>query len=145
MLCLLPSSWFRAVSWLMQCLAITTLLLLLLMYPLVSAHLRELMQGNVAIANWLPPVWFLGLDEGLLLGNATPAGAWHLASLGLYATGGATLLALVTYPLAWARQRKHALEGASATRGRRRKLCECAFASHAAAPAGAESDLSLHW
>ena len=110
-LCLMPLRWFRRVSTGLQCLLITTLLLLFLLYPLISGQLPMLMQGDSTFARWLPPLWFLGLDESLLQGASAPVGAWHLAQIGLYATAAVVLLALATYPLAWARQRKSALEG----------------------------------
>jgi hypothetical protein len=123
-LCLLPAGWFRRVSTVVQCLLITALLLLFLMYPLISGNLKVLMSGDATMARWLPPVWFLGLDESLLLGAAAPMGAWHLAIEGMYATGAVVLLALVTYPLAWARQKKNALEGAAGARTQSRGWLE---------------------
>ena len=118
-LCLLPSAWFRGVSTVLQALSITVLLLLLLLYPLVATHLQSLMSGQPTMARWIPTLWFLGLDESLLLGRSAPAAAWNLALTGLFATGAVTVLALVTYPLAWSRQKKRAIEGASQVRGNR--------------------------
>jgi hypothetical protein len=115
-LCVLPASWFRKVSTAVQCLSITGLLLLFLMYPVVSGNLKILMSNETSIARLLPPLWFLGLDEALLQGTAAPTGAWGLAMEGMYATGAMVLLAMVTYPLAWARQKRNALEGALVAR-----------------------------
>jgi hypothetical protein len=129
-LCLLPAGWFRRISTVAQCLSITALLMLFLMYPLVSGNLKVLMSGGAAtssIARWLPPVWFLGLDESLLQGAAAPAGAWHLAVEGMYATAAVVLVTLVSYPLAWARQKKNALEGASIARRQGRGWLEAAL------------------
>jgi len=116
---LLPSGWFRTVSTVLQALSITVLLLLLLLYPLVATHLRPLMQGQSALARWIPPLWFLGLDESLLQGANAPIAAWNLAVTGLYATAAVAFLTLLTYPLAWSRQKKRAMEGASQPRGNR--------------------------
>jgi len=118
-LCLLPASWFRLISTVLQALSITVLLLLLLFYPLIATHLQPLMNGQTNLASWIPPLWFLGLNESLLLGPNAPAAAWNLATTGLYGTGGVILLTLVTYPLAWSRQKKRAIEGASQARGNR--------------------------
>jgi hypothetical protein len=115
-LCLLPSGWFRTISTLVQSLSITVLLLLFLLYPLIAGHLQALMEGRAAFAIFVPPLWFLGLYETLAKGAAAPAAAWPLALTGLYATAAAVFLALITYPLAWARQKKRALEGASQAR-----------------------------
>ena len=121
-LCLLPSSWFRPISTVLQALSITVLLLLFLLYPLIASHLQPLMQGQTGVARWIPPLWFLGLDESLLMGAHAPIAAWSLATTGLYATAAVALLTLVTYPLAWSRQKKRAIEGASQARGNRPQL-----------------------
>jgi len=121
-LCVLPSSWFRPVSTVLQALSITVLLLLLLLYPLIATHLEPLMQGQTTLGQWIPPLWFLGLDESLLQGSHAPTAAWNLAQTGLLATGVVTLLAVITYPLAWSRQKKRAIEGASQARGNRPQL-----------------------
>jgi hypothetical protein len=115
-LCLLPSSWFRTISTAMQCLSITILLLLFLLYPLVTSHITLLLAGQSAFAQFIPPLWFLGLYETLMHPSSAPAAAWPLAQLGLYSTAAVTALALLTYPLAWSRQKKRAIEGASQTR-----------------------------
>jgi len=119
LLCALPSDWFRPISTVLQSLSIAVLLLLLLLYPLVASHLQPLMEGQIALARWIPPLWFLGLDESLLQGAQAPAASWNLATIGLLATGSVTLLALIAYPLAWSRQKKRAIEGASQPRGNR--------------------------
>ena len=115
-LCLLPSRWFRSISTLVQSLSITVLLLLFLLFPLIAGHLQPLMEGRAAFANLIPPLWFLGLYETLAMGAAAPSAAWPLAVIGLYASASAVALALITYPLAWSRQKKRALEGASQAR-----------------------------
>ena len=75
------------------------------------------MEGRAAFAVYLPPLWFLGLYETLAMGAAAPSAAWPLAVIGLYTTAAVALLTLITYPLAWSRQKKRALEGASQARG----------------------------
>ena len=116
LLCLLPSSWFRAISTAAQCLSITILLLLFLLYPLITSHITLLLAGQSAFAQFIPPLWFLGLYETLMQPSSAPAAAWPLAQIGLYSTAAVTALALITYPLAWSRQKKRALEGASQAR-----------------------------
>jgi hypothetical protein len=115
-LCLLPPGWFRAISTAIQTISITLLLLLFLLYPLIAGQLQSLMSGQASFANFIPPLWFLGLYETLLHGNLAPAAAWPLTSIGLYATALVVSLSVLTYPLAWARQKKRALEGAAQAR-----------------------------
>jgi len=116
MICLLPSRWFRTVSTAVQSLAITVLVLLFLLYPLIVGHLQSLMNGQTNFAQWIPPLWFLGLYEALMQRTSAPSAAWPMATLGMQATIAATLIALVAYPLGWSRQKKRALEGASQAR-----------------------------
>jgi hypothetical protein len=120
-LTILPAAWFRAISTLLQALSITVLLLLFLLCPLIAGNLRPLMSGQSDLARFIPPLWFLGLDESLLQGAKAPAAAWALAQTGLCATAISMLLAVITYPLAWARQKKRAIEGASQPQGNRRQ------------------------
>ncbi|WP_263355755.1 hypothetical protein [Acidicapsa ligni] len=117
MLCVLPSRWFGLISPILQSLSITVLLLVLFLYPLLASHMQMLLEGHATFAGFIPPLWFLGLYEQLLYGSSAPAGAYALESIGLYATAAAASLAVLTYPLAWSRQKKRALEGASKARG----------------------------
>jgi hypothetical protein len=114
LLCVLPSAWFRAVSTAMQTLSIALLLLLFLLYPLIAGRLQILIEGRASFAQYIPPLWFLGLYEKLMQGGSAPAGASALATIGIYATTAALLISLITYPLAWSRQKKRAIEGTSA-------------------------------
>ena len=118
----LPDKLLRFVSPLMQSISIAALLLLLLLFPVVSSRLQLLLDGHSAIARFIPPLWFLGVYERLALGAAAPAAADGLARIGLMGTAVAMVLALVSYPAAWARQKRRALEGASTVRGKRFNL-----------------------
>jgi len=113
---LLPDAWQRWISAILQALVVTLLLLLFLLFPLFGAHMQTLLEGHASFTRFIPPLWFLGLYEQLAAGKAAPAGAQPLATLGLYATAVSFVLALATYPLAWVRQKKRALEGASRSR-----------------------------
>jgi hypothetical protein len=110
---LLPPSCFRPVSTIVQSLSITVLGVLFLLYPLIARNLETLLSGSVPFARFIPPLWFIALYEQLSDGDFTAPGIAALASTGLYATLVAAALCLITYPLAWARQKKRALEGAS--------------------------------
>jgi hypothetical protein len=59
------------------------------------------------------------LDERLYYGAAAPTAAAGLGSIGVIATAVMVAVAILVYPMAWARQRKRALEGAPSA-GRKR-------------------------
>jgi hypothetical protein len=115
-ICVLPQGWQRRITPIVQALATTVLLVLLLLFPLFGAHMQTLLEGHAGFSIYIPPLWFLGLYEDLALGAAAPAGARLLGVIGMYATGCAAALALAAYPLAWARQKRRTLEGASQSR-----------------------------
>jgi hypothetical protein len=117
LLCLLDAARFRFVSSIFQILAITAIALLVLQYVLYASAMRPLLTGSLSIARWIPPMWFLGVYQHLLHGDAAPPFALPMARQALRATAAAAAVVLVTYPLAWARMRKLAVEGAA----RRRK------------------------
>jgi hypothetical protein len=93
------------------------LALLVLHYFIFGDAMLALLSPPFRIARWMPPVWFLALYQRLLRGDAAPAFAQQLAPYALRATAAAAVFALLTYPLAWARMRKMAIEGAA--RGRK--------------------------
>src|ERR1700761_1249434 len=115
-ICVMPQGWQRRITPVIQALMTTLLLVLLLLFPLFGAHMQTLLEGHAGFSVYIPPLWFLGLYEDLALGTAAPAGARLLGGIGIYATGCAAALALATYPLAWARQKRRTLEGASQSR-----------------------------
>jgi hypothetical protein len=121
-ICLLPAAWFRAISTILQSLSITLLLLLFLLFPLFGGHMQTLLEGHAAFASYIPPLWFLGLYEQLIYGASAPAGTYGLANTGLHAIAAVVTIAVITYPLAWSRQKKRALEGAPQARGQSRSL-----------------------
>lgn len=109
---------FRKVSLLIQGGAVTILVVLLLLFPVLSGVTPDLLQsGNQAIL-WFPPYWFLGLYQRLLDGPATLPIFSRLAGTGLGALAGVCLLAVAAYPLAYLRRVKQLLEGAPPRRKR---------------------------
>ena len=113
---LLPDRVLRWISAAVQAISIMGLLLLFLLFPLFASHMQTLLEGHAAFAMLIPPLWYMGLYEVLVLGGGAPAGAQALAMTGLYAISVAVVLAVVAYPLAWARQKRRAMEGAFHTR-----------------------------
>jgi len=112
--CLLPPRWFRYLSPVIQALSIALLLLLLFTFPLITTHLQPILESRASFTQFIPPLWFLGLAEHLLLGTQAPAASAALATTALIATAAVIAISVLTYPLAWARQQKRALEGAAA-------------------------------
>jgi hypothetical protein len=117
LLCVLDAARFRLASSILQMLGVTGLALLVLHYFIFGDAMLALLSPPFRIARWMPPVWFLGVYQVLLRGNAAPAFAQPAAHCALRATAAAAAVAVLTYPLAWVRMRKMAIEGAA----RRRK------------------------
>ena len=115
LLCLLGGARFRAVSPLVQMLLVMALVLLMLQYLRYGDSIETLLSQPLGRARWMPPLWFLGVYEHLLWGDAAPVPpfAAEMARYAVRATAAAAGLALLTYPLAWARMRKLAIEGTS--------------------------------
>jgi hypothetical protein len=116
LLCVLDAARFRMASSILQMLAVTGLVLLVLHYFIFGDAMLALLSPPFRIARWMPPVWFLGVYQILLRGDAAPAFAQPAALCALRATAAAAAVAVLTYPLAWARMRKMAIEGAARRR-----------------------------
>jgi hypothetical protein len=116
LLCLLDEARFRLASPILQMLAIAILALLLLQYVEYGDALQLLLTNHTPVARWLPPLWFLGVYERILHGAAAPPFAFEFSRYALAATTIAAVIVTLTYPLAWARVRRMAIEGASAKR-----------------------------
>jgi hypothetical protein len=112
---------FRKLSLLFQGLAISVLLVLLLLFPVLSGAVPMLLQSNSIFARCFPPLWFLGIDQSLLDGPAALPIYTQLAHTALIATLAAAALALIAYPLAYLRRVHQLVEGA-VTRSSRNPL-----------------------
>jgi len=117
LLCALGGARFRVVSPFVQMLSVMALVLLMLHYLLFGDSMQALLSEPLGIARWMPPLWFLGVYEQLLHGDAAPAFAREMTRYAFRGTGIAAATVLLTYPLAWARMRKLAIEGGT-RRGR---------------------------
>ena len=111
MLCVLDASQFRMVSPLVQTLSVMALILL-------TSQLSpdSLLAGPLGAARWVPSFWFLGVYEQLLYGDAAPAFALVMTDYAVRGMAVVAAIVLLTYPLAWARARKMAMEGATRKR-----------------------------
>src|SRR5271170_7194702 len=71
LLILLGEYLFRKISPFVQALSITTLLTILLLFPLVSRFIETLINSGQRAVFYFPPFWFLGIYERLLDGGET--------------------------------------------------------------------------
>jgi hypothetical protein len=117
LLCVLGVARFRMASPVMQMLSVTGLVLLMLHCVKYVDTMKALLSGPLGMSGFVPPIWFLGLYEQLLHGDAAPAFAREMARYAIRGTVMVTVVALVTYPMAWARMRKMAIEGSSLSKG----------------------------
>jgi hypothetical protein len=117
LLCVLGGRWFRVISPAMQLVSVAVLALLMVHYVRYGGSLEQILAEPLGWGRWMPPFWFLGVYECLLHGDAAPGFARELAGYGVHATEIVAAVVLVTYPLAWARMRRLAIEGTSLRRG----------------------------
>ena len=113
LLCVLSPAAFRLASPVLRMLAVSALVLLLLHYLRFGDSLEQLLTTPLGKAKWLPPLWFLGVYEQLLHGAGAPPFAREMSRFALRGTGLVATITLATYPLAWARTRRAAIEGVS--------------------------------
>ena len=110
MVTILGERLFRAISPFLQGISTMMLLAILLLFPVSSQFLKELM--NVSAARYFPPFWFLGIYESLLGGSASVPVFSGLAKTGCLSTAAALVLSMVCYPLAYRRRMRYLVEGA---------------------------------
>jgi hypothetical protein len=102
---------FRKISLLVQGLCITTLLLFLFLFPVLSGVVPTLFKSGSAYALFCPPFWFLGLYQFLLEGPAALPIYATLAKIGCSALILVSAIAVATYPLAYLRRVRQLVEG----------------------------------
>jgi hypothetical protein len=107
---------FRKLALLLQCLLITCLVMLMLLFPVISGVIPAILGSRHLLAFCFPPFWFLGIYQRLLEGS-NAAGIYDaLARTGLLGTLSALALTVLTYPLAYLRKMHQLVEGAQARR-----------------------------
>jgi len=116
LLCLLSAQQFRVVSPIVQALSVMGLLLLMIEYLQYGDVIEQLLTGPLGWMRWEPTLWFLAVYERLLHGSAAPLFARELSGYAYRAVGVCAAVAVVTYPLAWERMRRAAIEGAARRR-----------------------------
>ena len=113
LLCSLNTALFRLISPFVQMVSVAILILSFLFYGKVGDALPLVLSTPIGWARWLPPLWFLGVYEDLLHGAGGPPLAHQMAQYGYRATGMALVVVMLTYPSAWVRMRRLAVEGIS--------------------------------
>ncbi len=108
---LLGARLFRAISSFLQSLVMMVLSTVLFMFPVFSRSLEALIQSGGTAVRWFPPFWFLGVYESIVGGQSALPAFTRLAHTGYQATALLMVLAIVTYPLAYARSTRQAVEG----------------------------------
>jgi hypothetical protein len=102
---------FRKFSLILQCLAITALLLLFFLFPVFSAVVPSLLGSGSPYALWSPPFWFLGVYQLLMEGPAALPIYATLAKIAVAALLLTAAIAVLTYPLAYLRRVRQLVEG----------------------------------
>lgn len=116
LLCLLSGAQFRVVSPLVQAVSVMGLVLVIVEYLQYGDAMEQLLTGPLGWMRWEPTLWFLAVYERLLHGDSAPAFAHELSGYAYRAVAICAAVALVTYPLAWERMRRTAIEGAARRR-----------------------------
>jgi len=112
MLCVLDAQRFRSVSPVVQASMMLVLMLLFLQFVHYGESIPVMLTGPGLVARWFPPLWFQGLYEELLQGADAPAFAGLMTRYALLGTAAVGTLVALLYPMAWARMRTIAMEGA---------------------------------
>ena len=103
---------FRKISLVLQGSAVTVLVMLLLLFPVLSGVTPALLQSHNSAVLWFPPFWFLGMYQ-LILDNGAALPIFHqLTGIGVAALLAMTVIGIAAYPLAYVRRVKYLLEGA---------------------------------
>ncbi len=111
LLSILGERLFRRVSLFLQCLSITLLLMLLLLFPMLSEAVPVFLENANVYALCFPPFWFLGIYQRLLEGPSALPIYSRLAQIGCEATLLVLGVAFLAYPLAYVRRVRQLVEG----------------------------------
>jgi len=119
LLSILGERLFRRLSLLLQGLCISALLMLLLLFPVLSAAVPALLQSQSRLVLYCPPFWFLGIYQRVLEGPSALAIYGQLAQTGCVALAITVALAASVYPLAYLRRVRQLVVGSGSrdTRG----------------------------
>ena len=110
---------FRLISSFLQCLVAMALSIVLFLFPILAQSLHALIQSGSVAVRCFPPFWFLGIYQSILAGPSALPAFTRLAHTGYTVTSLLMVLAIITYPLAYARSTRQAVEGSIAPGTRR--------------------------
>ncbi len=112
LLSILGERLFRKLALFLQSATITTVVMAMLLFPVLSGVVPTLLRSGSLIVRLLPPFWFLGLYQRILEGPAALPIYFTLAQTGCIATLVVTFIAVFAYPIAYARRMRQLVEGA---------------------------------
>jgi hypothetical protein len=112
LLAVLGERLFRKISLVLQGAAVTVLVMLLLLFPVLSGVTPALLQSHNSAVLWFPPFWFLGMYQALLDGASALPIFRELSGIGFAALLGVVAMGVAAYPVAYFRRVKYLLEGA---------------------------------
>ena len=105
---------FRLFSSYLQGLLVMILSIVLFLFPMLSRSLAALIESGGTAMRCFPPFWFLGVYESILAGPSSLPVFTRLAHTGYWATWLSIVLAIITYPIAYKRSTRQAVEGSVA-------------------------------
>jgi hypothetical protein len=105
---------FRRISLFLQGLLIAALLMILLLFPVFSGVVPNLLESGHWYVRWFPPFWFLGIYQRLMEGPAALPIYGQLARTGYLATVAGCVIVVLAYPLAYLRRTRQLIEGGAA-------------------------------
>jgi len=111
LICLVSGRTYRVLSTVLQGASIAVLMTILLSFRTMYQLLPQLATPAGASLGWYPPYWFLGIYERILAGPQALPAFWNLAHTAFWATLAAIGIAIATYPLAYLRRTRQAIEG----------------------------------
>jgi hypothetical protein len=142
---LLGERLFQRISLAVQGAAVTVLVMALLLFPVLAGVTPALLQSNSAIVLWLPPYWFLGIDQWFLEGASALPVYGTLAKIACVGTLVAIGLAAATYPIAYFRRARQLVEGSVARSRARSGFAPLRWLLHRTAVRTPERRASLHF
>ena len=117
LICVLSASWFKVALPVVQTFSITALLLAMMHYFKCGDAMQAMLGHEPGMLRWMPPMWFLGVYEQVLRGDGAPAFAAEMTKYAVRGTLVAGVAVAVTYPLAWVRMQRMAMEGSGGRYG----------------------------
>lgn len=105
---------FRRISLFLQGVLIAALLMMLLLFPVFSGVVPNLLESGGWYLRCIPPLWFLGVYQRLMEGPGALPIYGQLARTGCLATLAVVAIVILFYPLAYLRRTRQVIEGGAA-------------------------------